>query len=156
MYAANFCIECGGRLSHGSWRERLRGSLCEHCAERRGASRHWRPAVAIAAIAVAGFAVGRYLRPPPPPLIIQRTATAALSELPVKPNQTSVSATPAVKANANADADVLTADDAVYICGARTKKGTPCQRRVHAAGERCFQHKGMPSSLPLSKLVIKR
>jgi hypothetical protein len=47
------------------------------------------------------------------------------------------------------------ADDNTYICGARTKKGTPCHRRVHAAGERCFQHKGMPSLLPLSKLVVR-
>jgi len=46
-------------------------------------------------------------------------------------------------------------DDAVYICGARTKKGTPCHRRVHAAGERCFQHKGMAEILPPEKLAIK-
>jgi len=50
---------------------------------------------------------------------------------------------------------VAVADDEVYICGARTQKGTPCRRRVHVAGERCFQHKGMPSLVPLSKLVIR-
>lgn len=49
----------------------------------------------------------------------------------------------------------LNADDPVYICGARTKKGTPCHRRVHAAGERCFQHKGMPAILPVEKLLVK-
>jgi hypothetical protein len=47
------------------------------------------------------------------------------------------------------------ADEPAYICGARTKKGTPCHRRVHAAGERCFQHKGMPAILPLDKLEVK-
>jgi hypothetical protein len=47
------------------------------------------------------------------------------------------------------------ADDEVYICGARTKKGTPCRRRVHFAGERCFQHKGMPAMVALEKLKIK-
>jgi hypothetical protein len=55
----------------------------------------------------------------------------------------------------NANVSVATVDDAVYICGARTQKGTPCRRRVHVAGERCFQHKGMPSLVPLSKLVIR-
>jgi hypothetical protein len=50
---------------------------------------------------------------------------------------------------------VTTADDAVYICGARTQKGTPCHRRVHVAGERCFQHKGLAAMVPLEKLTIK-
>ena len=48
-----------------------------------------------------------------------------------------------------------TTDDVVYLCGARTKKGTPYRRRVHYAGERCYQHKGMPAMVPLDKLVIK-
>jgi hypothetical protein len=49
----------------------------------------------------------------------------------------------------------VTVEDPGYICGARTKKGTPCHRRVHVAGERCFQHKGMPSLVPESKLVVR-
>ena len=44
-------------------------------------------------------------------------------------------------------------DEVVYICGARTKKGTPCQRRVRGPG-RCWQHRGMPAILPPSKLVV--
>jgi len=47
------------------------------------------------------------------------------------------------------------ADEKGYICGARTKKGTPCRRRVHTAGERCFQHKGMTAMVPLEKLEVK-
>jgi hypothetical protein len=31
---------------------------------------------------------------------------------------------------------------AIY-CGAPTKKGTPCKRRVKKAGARCYQHKGV-------------
>lgn len=30
-----------------------------------------------------------------------------------------------------------------YYCGAPTKKGTACKRRVKAAGLRCYQHKGV-------------
>jgi len=33
---------------------------------------------------------------------------------------------------------------AVYFCGAETKKGTPCSRRVNA-NVRCYQHEGMPA-----------
>ncbi len=32
----------------------------------------------------------------------------------------------------------------VYYCGALTKKGTPCSRKVKAAGLRCYQHEGKP------------
>lgn len=35
--------------------------------------------------------------------------------------------------------------EAVYTCGARTKKGTACTRRVKEAGKRCWQHQGMPA-----------
>lgn len=34
----------------------------------------------------------------------------------------------------------------VYFCGAATKKGTPCSRRVKTPG-RCWQHLGQPSML---------
>ena len=44
-------------------------------------------------------------------------------------------------------------EEVVYVCGARTKKGTPCQRRVRGPG-RCWQHRGMPAVLPPSKLVV--
>jgi len=44
--------------------------------------------------------------------------------------------------------------DQVYTCGARTKKGKPCSRRVHGF-VRCWQHKGLPAMLPEDKLIIK-
>ena len=43
------------------------------------------------------------------------------------------------------------ATEAVYYCGARTKKGTPCTRRVRGGG-RCWQHTGLPAILPPEKL----
>ncbi len=33
----------------------------------------------------------------------------------------------------------------IYLCGARTKKGTACTRRVKVKGKRCWQHEGMPA-----------
>ena len=46
------------------------------------------------------------------------------------------------------------AEEQIYICGARTKKGTPCSRRVHGP-VRCWQHKGMPAMLAQEKLLVK-
>jgi len=155
MHAANFCVECGERLARKGWRARLRGNLCDHCAQRLGTFASTRSIIVVALIAVLGFAIGRYMRPAPPPLIIQRAANSPLSDAPVNPNDSLRAAKPSSGSNANANLSVATSDDVVYICGARTQKGTPCRRRVHVAGERCFQHKGMPSLVPLSKLVIR-
>src|SRR5207253_2930875 len=140
---------CGARLTGNGWRARLRGSVCDDCSTRMGASPVTKIVITISIIAVAAFAFGRYLRPKPPPLIIQRAANSPLSDLPLN-----LDAIPkSTDANPNR-AVVATADDVVYICGARTRKGTPCRRRVHSAGERCYQHKGMPAMVPLEKLTI--
>jgi hypothetical protein len=152
---ANFCVECGERLARRGWHARWRGSLCEHCVRRLGTFASFRSLFAIALIAVVGFAIGRYMRPVPPPLTIQRAANSPLWETPVNSNANQIGGKQPAGSNPNPNGSVAATDDAVYICGARTQKGTPCRRRVHAAGERCFQHKGMPSLVPLSKLVIR-
>ncbi|MFZ1702407.1 MAG: hypothetical protein WBO10_16740 [Pyrinomonadaceae bacterium] len=40
-----------------------------------------------------------------------------------------------------------------YYCGAETKKGTPCSRRVKG-NVRCYQHVGMPTMVGADKLKI--
>ena len=45
--------------------------------------------------------------------------------------------------------------ESVYFCGAQTKKGTPCSRRVKGGG-RCWQHEGQPAMLPPEKLLVSR
>ncbi len=44
-------------------------------------------------------------------------------------------------------------DKPVYFCGAETKKGTPCSRRVKGGG-RCWQHTGREAILPEKDLLI--
>jgi len=110
--------------------------------------------IVVTLIAVSGFAIGRFTRPAPPPLIIQRAANSPLADAPVNPGDRAKSQRVGNESAPQPNVTAVT-DDAVYICGARTQKGTPCRRRVHAAGDRCFQHKGMPSLVPLSKLVIR-
>lgn len=44
-------------------------------------------------------------------------------------------------------------NEKVYFCGAMTKKGTPCSRKVKGGG-RCWQHKGQEAMLPQEKLLI--
>jgi len=86
----------------------------------------------IMGLVIFGILIGRGFKHEPPPLVIQRPAAA----------QTATSTPP-----------VATIEE-TYICGARTKKGTPCSRRVHGP-VRCWQHKGAKAMLPVEKLVVK-
>jgi hypothetical protein len=156
MYSPNFCAECGERLTRKGWRALIRARHCDDCSRRLGKSDLVKGIATISIVAVSGFVVGRHLRPAAPPLVIQRAANSPLSDMPVNLNDSARVASQRDSTRPNADAlNPLPANDKAYICGARTKKGTPCHRRVHAAGERCFQHKGMSSLLPLSKLVVR-
>ncbi len=151
MSNSNFCTHCGARLTRKGWLLWLPGPLCEDCARRPGVSRRGRTLFALGLLAIASFALGRYFRPSPPPLLIQRAANSPLSDAPLNPDGTTANNSSALVTSARA----ATNDD-IYICGARTKKGTPCKRRVQIAGERCFQHKGREAMVALEKLVTKR
>ena len=121
MYRPNFCAECGERLARRGWRAWIRARFCGDCARRFGGNGLAKPIAVISIVAISAFAVGRYLRPPAPPLVIQRAANSPLSDLPVNLND-SARATNRLN-SANPAAPVSNADDPGYICGARTKKG---------------------------------
>src|SRR5947209_5189080 len=136
MRTQGFCGKCGARLTRTGWRTLFRARLCDDCA--RGARRIdvALPFGVVVVIAVAAFSVGRYLRPAPPPLIIQRAANSPLSDSPINVSDSAGR----IKQNPKAGGSDLTAATSLqtgsaselpYICGARTKKGTPCKRRVH-------------------------
>lgn len=154
MRQTNFCATCGARLTRKTWRARLRGAICDECAVRGGNSMRIRQVMAIVALVFAAFAFGRYLRPAPPPLIIQRAANSPLSDLPINLEQFANRSEPRPDRNP-ASSNAAPIDETVYLCGARTQKGTPCRRRVHTAGERCYQHKGRTAMVPIEKLTIK-
>lgn len=74
----------------------------------------------------------------------------------VQPNvQTSSGQKPAAGKQSPPDNRQNPPSEAVYICGAQTKKGTPCLRRVKGGG-RCWQHTGQPAILPPEKLLVSR
>lgn len=55
----------------------------------------------------------------------------------------------------NPEQKSLTPDEATYFCGARTKNGTACSRRVKGGG-RCWQHLGKPAILAQEKLIVSK
>ena len=121
-----------------------------------------RPLLACLLLLALGFGVGRALRPAPPPLVVAGSAPVTLAP------RADASAATQTQATANGPQPAPAAygpdgtaaerptdpNEIISICGARTKKGTPCQRRVRGTG-RCWQHLGRPAMLPPEKLLVQ-
>lgn len=137
-YRPNFCCECGNKIVRLRWFAWTSRRFCDKCS-RTFAKSHWLPpSLSLLVLLMFGVLLGRGCRSALPPLIIERPVSV--------PAQNSI----AVASTSPAPA----ANEEIYTCGARTKKGTPCSRRVHGP-VRCWQHKGMPAMLPQEKLRIK-
>ena len=81
-----------------------------------------------------------------------RESNFAAAQTPAKlPN---VPPKPDLKAQ-TAGSQTSAAQETMYFCGAETKKGTPCSRRMKGS-IRCWQHEGKPAMLPMEKLVASR
>ena len=171
MYKPNFCAECGERVERRRWRVWTSRRFCAACQKRLGRGGVFRTLMLYGLLVLLGFAVGRSTRPAPPPLIIERRGATNPAPLAATTN---APASAAASANANrqlsstsspsstspAGADAASGErmtepgETVSICGARTKKGTPCSRRVRGTG-RCWQHRGKPAMLPAAKLIVQ-
>lgn len=163
MYKPNFCAECGERVTRARWHLWTSRRFCRECAPRLRGARAVLPLLAGAALFGVGISAGRAVRPTTPPLIVERrdaltTPTQTTRPQPLSANMTTESPAATLKpASTMSDAATKSAGEhteVVSICGALTKKGTPCQRRVRGTG-RCWQHKGMPASLPLEERLVK-
>jgi hypothetical protein len=146
--------------------------FCAACDKRFRRERVVWPLVLCVALVGAGFIGGRAMRHAPPPLVIERGASNSLSLSTQTPtaaadkqtagkqtgagvNAASVNPSAPIYGADGTEAERPTeADEIVSICGARTKKGTPCSRRVRGTG-RCWQHRGRPAMLPAAKLIVR-
>jgi hypothetical protein len=169
MYKPNFCADCGTRIERTRWRLWTSRRFCPACDRRVGRGGLALALAACAVLCLAGFVAGRFARPAgPPPLVIKRVADAPAFASAVdvasqakasdaKPPGTT-GATPHDAARYGPDGAnderPTDPDEIVSTCGARTKKGTPCSRRVRGTG-RCWQHKGRPAMLPPAKLIVQ-
>lgn len=158
MYRPNFCSECGAKILRLHWRVWTSRRFCDVCSNHLRRERLTAPLVAAIALLGVGLIVGRAGRPAPPPLIIERHSNSTLSndqsektgeEKGTSPGESGLSG---LENSSNSQPALI--EEVVYICGARTKKGTPCSRRVHGP-VRCWQHKGMRPMLPQDKLAVK-
>lgn len=152
MYRPNFCADCGAKIIRLNWYPWTSRRFCKSCASRLRKARLTIPLVIVLATFVGGLLIGRSGRKTTPPLIIERSGKieAQSTSSPVDTGRTT-GISPGTQTGNNANAE---SNDVVYICGARTRKGTPCSRRVHGP-VRCWQHTGMPAMVPAERLVVR-
>ena len=132
-YRPNFCCECGEKIVRLRWRLWTSRKFCDQCFREAGKAPWLQRTVVLIGFLLVGMLIGRGSRHEPRPLVIER------------PVQSSQPAAPIVSPPT---------PEQTYACGARTKKGKPCSRRVHGP-VRCWQHKGAPAMLATEKLIIK-
>ena len=134
IYRPNFCTACGAKIIRLRWYLWTSRKFCDACQRQFRREHLVQPILLIVVVLLLGVLLGRSTQRQQSAVVIQRVTSP-----------TTINSQPASQPGA--------VDD-VYSCGARTKKGTPCSRRVHGPG-RCWQHKGKPAMLPVEKLQIK-
>lgn len=172
-YKPNYCCQCGEKIERIDWNLKSR-RFCELCETDLGIY-DWLPRIAfVGGIVLAIFGFGSYWMRPAKSL--NTSSNQFISSLPnvnkdaVKPsNINNQIQTPKSESNRQPSKPqqnstpkantVLSSpsqpQEIVYFCGAQTKKGTPCSRRVRSGG-RCWQHIGQAAMLPSDKLVANQ
>jgi hypothetical protein len=167
FYRPNFCCSCGERIDRIDWKLWTSRRFCDLCATQHTVGEFVPKAIVGVGILIGIFGFGGYLQSRPvPPLPVAKKALfeqQAKSPAPTEPikqatngAETQSQPGPPLPAAANSISNSAittrrpngmanTATEAVYYCGAATKKGTPCSRRVKSPNTRCWQHSGMPA-----------
>jgi hypothetical protein len=183
-YKPNYCNYCGEKIERIEWKLWTSSRFCENC-EVEFRKVEWLPRIGAGiALLIGLFGFGSYLKTPEKPLSLvnnQITASASNKAQAVKNEQITAKANiqnseikPSVEINAGLqnqskiavsqkpeqlqnqlDKPQIIESEPVYFCGAQTKKGTPCTRKVKGGG-RCWQHTGLPATLPKEKLVTSQ
>ena len=177
FYKPKFCCNCGEKIERAVTSFTDSGRFCDVCKHDFVLPRML-PKVFVALMAVFGiFGIGSSWRGGEKPLNVSTGQFAAKPPVTGKnpvnqPSQVSSNSNPAQTGNVQTnpaqkpnlttkppakqpDPAPVVAGEAVYFCGAETKKGTPCSRRVKGGG-RCWQHKGLNAMLPAEKLIASQ
>ena len=179
-YKPKFCCQCGTPIERTKWTLLTSRRFCDLC-ETDYKLEIWIPRIIIVTAFMFGiFGIGALLRKPEKPLNLASVNSTIVNKSGIN-TQTSVNANvqtftktqesnfaaaqapvklqnvppkPDLKAQ-KAGSQTSAAQEIMYFCGAETKKGTPCSRRMKG-NIRCWQHEGKQAMLPMEKLVASR
>ena len=175
-YKPKYCCQCGEKIERIDWKLWNSRRFCELC-ETEYQIYDWIPQLTGIGVLLTVFVIGIYFQKSDKPLNVspnqsvsgipngksisanQSVAPANVIQFAAQSNSNAVvkpatAKTPEVK---NKPAEVVSVESAekVYFCGAATKKGTPCSRRVKGGG-RCWQHAGQSAMAAQDKLFAGR
>ena len=161
FYRPKFCCNCGEKIERANWTILSSRRFCEFCeTENKAFDYAVRAIVGVAMlVGLGGFAT--YLQRS---VLVKDNGpgveAAGIRRGLVAENRVAAPGQPKSDAAANVPSaqpqtppaenlkqrenPIKTSTEAVYYCGAMTKKGTPCTRRVKTKG-RCWQHTGQPA-----------
>jgi hypothetical protein len=170
LYKPKFCCNCGEKIQRAEWNLLTSRRFCEVCsAENKKHDLLFRGVVGVGILAtVFGFGTfvgGNESKARPENFVREQSSEARPETLKQSRNDSvteqnprqlnqAETATQAAPYQAEQPADqrfALKRDSSTgtaYYCGARTKKGTPCSRRIKIQGAKCWQHEGKTDSLP--------
>ena len=174
LYKPKYCCHCGEQIERIEWFPWTSRRFCETC-ETENKIYDWLPrGLIIFGIALSVFGLGTYLSSgkwEAPVAVKQNRETSRSSDNPANQrtvSQVTTNVQPLLQPSVNNQAkpvlqppkdEPIQAENApkeiAYFCGAQTKKGTPCTRRVKGGG-RCWQHAGQPAMLPPEKLIASQ
>ena len=157
LYRPHFCCHCGEKIIRAKWTPLTSRRFCDFCAVEQK-QHDLLPRVAGVLMLILGAAgitsyLGSGKAATNAPVIaareeLQKNSTTAATASTVS----NVKATPPASNSANVAANIKqlapkadSSTEAVFYCGALTKKGTACTRRVKSPG-RCWQHLGQISA----------
>ena len=162
LFRPTFCANCGERIERAEWRLWTSRRFCPVC-ESEFKGQDLIPRVVVIFGVVAGiFGFSTYMRSgsapelraarqpqrfvEAPQAVNKVEAPAARTEPaePVKPAANTIQTSPPPATQQTYIKPAVVQAEQVYYCGAETKKGTPCSRRVKG-NTRCYQHAGMPA-----------
>ncbi len=179
-YKPKFCCQCGEQIERAGWTLLTSRRFCELC-ETDYKLDDWIPrAIVVAGILFGMFGLGTFLQKAEKPLNLASGNSANINKSLVN-NQVSVNSNaqsfagiqetnlaagqlpskiPIVAPKQNLKVQKVenrlsVTPETVYFCGAETKKGTPCTRRMKGGG-RCWQHAGKTAMLSPEKLIASQ
>lgn len=161
LYRPHFCCHCGEKIIRAKWTPLTSRRFCDFCAVEQK-QHDLLPRVGAVLMLILGAAgITSYLGSGKPASNAPITPIATREETQKKTSKPATSmdtnfnselapaAPTSNQENRGANIKQLapktdSSTEAVYYCGALTKKGTACTRRVKSPG-RCWQHLGQPS-----------
>lgn len=172
LYRPNFCCHCGEKIARSKWLPWTSRRFCEFCqVEQMQHELLPKAAFIVALIVGAAGAVSYFGRP-----AVSETRTDARAQVqklrsesndkktepPSKEAKSVATPEQPSELTGNTGSTKLqraapreSSTEAVYYCGAMTRKGTRCMRRVKTPG-RCWQHADQPVTQSEVKQTFRR